>query len=584
MTTRRTVGPWKLSRLARIALVVLAVFSVVSVVAETNVLARPGGGNTYSGPSTSDRSSSSSGSGTSGTTTSPSTGSTPSSGSSGSSSSSDSGDAELIGAIILILIELVIEHPILGVILLGIAAAIYIGVRIRDAWRGSSWATSTHRPSTTIEPPRQDRSALSPPRVPGQAGAPGPSAGAPLFGDTPLLGNTATIHKPSRRSFLLDTVRTKDPDFSLVLFEDFLYSLYAETHRARGGDGIDLLAPYLAPAARDALRRYHAAAVTTVVIGSMQFEQVWSPDRTPGVVQVVVMFDANYTEKDDAGIVRSWVTREQWTLERKVTATSRAPKQSHVFGCPNCGAPLTAIRGRTCDHCKQVVDSGSYDWYVVRIAVQDRSQRGSMLGGDTVEVGTYDPTVVDPDAEGAWRALAARDTQTTWPAMVERVRHVFKAFHEGWNAQDMMRARHVLSDHLFQGQTFWIDAYREAGLQNRTAEAEVVAVRPAHVLSDRHFDAVTVRVFATGMDYTVDATGKVVGGSKTAPRAYSEYWTLIRSKDRKGPPGLKDSCPNCGGPLAITMAGHCEHCKVRVTSGAFDWVLSRIEQDESYQG
>jgi hypothetical protein len=32
------------------------------------------------------------------------------------------------------------------------------------------------------------------------------------------------------------------------------------------------------------------------------------------------------------------------------------------------------------------------------------------------------------------------------------------------------------------------------------------------------------------------------------------------------------------------MAGNCTHCSARVTSGDFDWVLSRIEQDESYQG
>jgi hypothetical protein len=32
------------------------------------------------------------------------------------------------------------------------------------------------------------------------------------------------------------------------------------------------------------------------------------------------------------------------------------------------------------------------------------------------------------------------------------------------------------------------------------------------------------------------------------------------------------------------MAGNCSHCKARVTLGEFDWVLSRIEQDEVYGG
>jgi hypothetical protein len=32
------------------------------------------------------------------------------------------------------------------------------------------------------------------------------------------------------------------------------------------------------------------------------------------------------------------------------------------------------------------------------------------------------------------------------------------------------------------------------------------------------------------------------------------------------------------------MAGDCAYCGARITSGEFDWVLSRIEQDESYVG
>jgi hypothetical protein len=32
------------------------------------------------------------------------------------------------------------------------------------------------------------------------------------------------------------------------------------------------------------------------------------------------------------------------------------------------------------------------------------------------------------------------------------------------------------------------------------------------------------------------------------------------------------------------MAGECEHCGAKVTSGRFDWVLSEIEQDDSYTG
>ena len=44
------------------------------------------------------------------------------------------------------------------------------------------------------------------------------------------------------------------------------------------------------------------------------------------------------------------------------------------------------------------------------------------------------------------------------------------------------------------------------------------------------------------------------------------------------------NCPNCGALLKINMAGVCEYCNGKLSSGAFDWVLSRIEQDEAYTG
>jgi hypothetical protein len=32
------------------------------------------------------------------------------------------------------------------------------------------------------------------------------------------------------------------------------------------------------------------------------------------------------------------------------------------------------------------------------------------------------------------------------------------------------------------------------------------------------------------------------------------------------------------------MAALCKHCQAKVNSGAFDWVLSRIEQEEVHAG
>ena len=104
-------------------------------------------------------------------------------------------------------------------------------------------------------------------------------------------------------------------------------------------------------------------------------------------------------------------------------------------------------------------------------------------------------------------------------------------------------------------------------------------------LQRQHFDALTVRVYATCCDYTLNEKDQKVGGDRNVPRQYSEYWTLVRGVDRRGAPRVDDGCPNCGGPIAeINMAGVCKHCDAKISNGQFDWVLSRIEQDEVYVG
>ena len=149
----------------------------------------------------------------------------------------------------------------------------------------------------------------------------------------------------------------------------------------------------------------------------------------------------------------------------------------------------------------------------------------------------------------------------------------------------MKPIRPFVSDSLFEYLQYWIDAYRQQGLRNVLQGMHITRITLAKVVRDKHFDALTFRLWGTGHDTTVrQDNGQVVGGNPHADRAYSEYWTLIRGAGVRGAPTIDASCPNCGAPLATNMAGDCEHCGAKITRGDFDWVLSKIEQDESYTG
>jgi hypothetical protein len=373
----------------------------------------------------------------------------------------------------------------------------------------------------------------------------------------------------------LKSIRSADDAFSYVLFEDFLYALYGEVHQARGSS-LERFSQYVSKNARAELEKLGTTGVDAVVIGAVRVDKILTEGSN---VRVQVVFTSNVSEREGA-----YYMEERWVLARDAGAKSRPPQKARVIGCANCGAPLDKMIGKKCGHCMATTKPRENDWYVESIDVLAREARGPMLTGTTEEVGTDWPTIVASDATMELNNLRMRDPQFAWPSFMARVGRVFEVFHRSWSSQDLTAVRPYLSDNLYELQRYWVDAYKSQGLRNVTENPTIVTVHLARITRDKFFDAIVVRVFATCVDYTVDASGKVVGGDRGKTREYSEYWTFIRGAGRTGSSRADAACPSCGGSIdQINMAGICGHCNAKVTTGEFDWVLSRIEQDEVYQ-
>ncbi|MFO0726680.1 MAG: Tim44-like domain-containing protein [Myxococcota bacterium] len=391
---------------------------------------------------------------------------------------------------------------------------------------------------------------------------------------------------PARKR--LDALRQFDPDFSMVLFEDFLYALYAKAQEMRGAKKLERLAAYLSEEAAGTLKGMSPAInkVDAIVIGSMYIDGVSGTSVAQPMTIVEVQFETNYTETASTGAAQSYYCLERWTLHRPTTAKSKPPGKLDLFGCPSCGAAQPEARdGNVCAYCGQIMDSGRFDWRVTAIQIQNRVTRGPQLGGDTPEMGTANRTVVSANLSTWMQALTTKDPSFSFQAMGERVKMIHREINKAWSARNWKGARPFVSDSLFQMQLYWMESYQKAGLRNITEGAQVTRLELADITCDRWFDAVTVRIYATGLDYTVkDSDGGVISGSKTKPRPFTEYWTLIRGSKVSRPPSAALQCPSCGAELSVNMAGTCEYCDAKITTGEFDWVLSRIEQDESYSG
>ncbi len=389
-----------------------------------------------------------------------------------------------------------------------------------------------------------------------------------------------------------DQLRRFDPNFSDIIFTDFCYALYGKAHDARGhsAEALDLFSPYLSEAARGSLMQRNPAGlqdVRGIIVGAMQVAEVSGLD-TP-LVRISVMFETNYTEvfKQNTGAVRemSYYVRERWDLERKRDVLSPPPAQATALHCPRCGAPLQKDSVGACAFCLTKIDSGEFQWYVRSIALLSREARGPLLTETVPEVGTDYPSVFQPGYENVRAEFERNNPAFSGEQFLARARLIFDELQAAWSTLNWERARPHETDNIFQMHQYWIDAYKRQHLRNALDQCRITAMQPVKIKDDAFYSAITLRIWAEGYDYTVDDSDKVVSGSKSSLRRWSEYWTFIRNRQAKPAPARADlNCPNCGAPLKVTATGICEFCGGKITSGDFDWVLSKIEQDESYGG
>jgi len=389
-----------------------------------------------------------------------------------------------------------------------------------------------------------------------------------------------------------DQLRRFDPNFSDIIFTDFCYALYGKAHDARGhsAEALDLFSPYLSEAARGSLMQRNPAGlqdVRGIIVGAMQVAEVSGLD-TP-LVRISVMFETNYTEvvKQNTGAVgeMSYYVRERWDLERKRDVLSPPPAQATALHCPRCGAPLQKDSVGACAFCLTKIDSGEFQWYVRSIALLSREARGPLLTETVPEVGTDYPSVFQPGYENVRAEFERNNPAFSGEQFLARARLIFDELQAAWSTLNWERARPHETDNIFQMHQYWIDAYKRQHLRNALDQCRITAMQPVKIKDDAFYSAITLRIWAEGYDYTVDDSDKVVSGSKSSLRRWSEYWTFIRNRQAKPAPARADlNCPNCGAPLKVNATGICEFCGGKITSGDFDWVLSKIEQDESYGG
>lgn len=373
----------------------------------------------------------------------------------------------------------------------------------------------------------------------------------------------------------LDQLKAKDPNFSETLFLDLLNAIYT---RGLQGSGQSLaeLGAYLSPETRSSLEQ--APSVEMVVVGAVRLINVRAGQD---MQSVTAQFESNVSLASGPELF----VVDEVVLQRRAGAGTPKPEIVYALSCPHCGSNSAIPGDGVCPACGEVVNDGRWSWVMTSLNRRSSTSKPPVVISDAgEEIGTDLPTVRSNTLAVDLATMRQRDPDFDDYKFKEFAKSTFLLLQEAWTALDWDKVRPLETDYLFQQHQYWIRCYKAEGVRNVLEEVAVTRVELAKVSLDRYFDALTVRIFARMKDYTVNASdGKVLSGSPDKLRHFSEYWTFVRrsgvtSKDRDA-----TRCPNCGAPLdKVTHSGDCEYCHTRITRGDFDWILSRIEQDEAY--
>jgi predicted lipid-binding transport protein (Tim44 family) len=321
------------------------------------------------------------------------------------------------------------------------------------------------------------------------------------------------------------------------------------------------------------------------VLENLNVQGLWVVAAEKGVSRdsIVVHFDvvaAPQFVNATTGQVQSGTSTDQragedWRFERDAGTLTVVSGGVTGEKCPSCGAPLQLDEVGQCRYCKADVTSGKFDWVIVAM---DQSE----FQGGAQPVASQ----VDQSPEEGIARIRAADPAFDPQTFLKRAYAGFMALEQCWMDRNLNEGRPYMSPGLYMSWSAQVQQLIQLHKKNILENLRVTNLQIARVGHSEGFDAVTIRVDAVCADYEVDEnTGKLIFGSRHES-PFAEYWTFQRSAGAQTKDGgiIEKVCPNCGAPLQINQVGECQYCRAAVTSGQFDWVLSRIDQENEWTG
>jgi predicted lipid-binding transport protein (Tim44 family) len=384
-------------------------------------------------------------------------------------------------------------------------------------------------------------------------------------------------------------IRNRDPGFELEVFLQRAEMIFFLVKRGIQRNEAEAIRPYLgdplfaqiSAGIAQAKSRHQHALLESLNVRAAHIESATCDESAQ---RIVVHFDLVYRgqmlgEKNEVISDEGTDQRhgERWTFSRAGAARTAENGGVIASRCPACGAELRLNLDGTCTHCRASVTNGSVDWVVTDVQ-----------GAPFVGYAPGSPlAVAAPSVDEGIAGLHTADPSFSMPAFQARVQTAFLALQDAWCRQNLDAGRAFLSPGAYFTWRAQLETLAAEGRRNVMENLSVQRIDPVQIVHGRVFDDITVRVSAAAADFEIDSNNRIVFGDRTV-RSFTEDWTFQRSigvATSTKPGTLENTCPSCGAPVSLNQIGECRYCRAAVTSGKFDWVVSRIEQeDEGNEG
>jgi len=154
----------------------------------------------------------------------------------------------------------------------------------------------------------------------------------------------------------------------------------------------------------------------------------------------------------------------------------------------------------------------------------------------TSSAAVAEPQPVADDLDRGLGHLRQMDPGFDAAALAADAAQVFRDVQTAISAADLAPIHARLSPEMLANLEAQCGELRRAGRANRIERIQIERAEVTEAWQERGQDFVTVLLAGSLIDYTVDATGAVVAGSRNGPDRFEEFWTFTRPV---GPNGWK---------------------------------------------